>query len=368
MTKILIIEDEEKIRSSLQHILKLSNFDALVAANGLEGIEIAKKTLPDIILCDVMMPVLDGNQVLRILKNNRSTATIPFIFLTAKSHRLNIREGMNLGADDYLTKPVKIEDLLGCIHTRLGKRELQFQQSQAQLNTLSANIARSIPHELNTPLNGIIGFAEILSTMPDPEVQELSNEILAAGERLLVTITKFLVYIELVELTIHSAKPSNFCKQATNLAASPVIEEIAKRTATKLNRQADLRLKLQSGNITISSFFYEKLLEELIDNAFKFSENGDEVIISNRWESGQMILIIQDYGRGMTSDQINEIAAYNQLERSIYEQQGLGLGLVIAKYIAELQGGTLMINSQPTVSTTIYITLPLQPALARKDQ
>ncbi len=348
MMRILIIEDEEKIRSSLKRILELSDFDVLVAENGLKGAAIAEKILPDIILCDIMMPVIDGHQVLQRLKKKSSTATIPFIFLTAKSHRLNIRKGMNLGADDYLTKPVRTEDLLNCIHTRLDKKEVRRQQSQAQLAALSTNIARSIPHELNTPLNGIIGFAEILNTMPDPEVQELSNEILVSSERLLATITKFLVYTDLVHLTIHPVKQNHFRKRAGNLSA-------------KSERQSDLCLKLQPGNIITSPFFYEKLLEELIDNAFKFSESGDSVIITNHWESEQMILSIQDHGRGMTPEQIAEVAAYNQFERSIYEQQGIGLGLVIAKYIAELQGGNLQISSQPEVSTIVCVEFPVVP-------
>ncbi|MBX2863599.1 MAG: hybrid sensor histidine kinase/response regulator [Leptolyngbyaceae cyanobacterium MAG.088] len=367
MKKVLIIEDEEKIRLSLKRILELSNFDVLVAPNGLKGTEIAKQILPDIILCDVMMPVLDGHQVLQMLKQNRSTATIPFVFLTAKSNRLNIREGMNLGADDYLTKPVKSKDLLTCIHTRLEQKALQHQHSQQQLTTLSTNIARSIPHELNTPLTGIIGFAEILSTMPDPTVQELSNEILASGERLLTTITKFLVYTELVELTIHPEKQNRIIKRASNLSASPLIEETAKRIATKLQRQDDLYLKLQPGDIITSPFFYEKLLEELIDNAFKFSDHGASVNISNYWERDQMILLIQDHGRGMKPEQISDVMAYNQFERAIYEQQGIGLGLVIARYIVELQGGNLQISSQPEVSTTVRVELPLELTLTESN-
>ncbi|NEQ49321.1 MAG: hybrid sensor histidine kinase/response regulator [Leptolyngbya sp. SIO3F4] len=367
MTKILIIEDEEKIRTSLKRILELSNFDVLIAPGGLEGIEIAKQTLPDIILCDIMMPSVNGHQVLETLNHNSSTATIPFIFLTAKSDKLDIREGMNLGADDYLTKPIKSESLLACIQTRLNKRELQLQQSQAQLTTLSTNIARAMPHELNTPLTGIIGFAEILSAMPDPEVQELSHEILASGERLRTTIAKFLVYTEL-EMAIRLPQESNFQKHASNISISPIAESIAKKLATKFQRTSDLHIKLQPGNITISNFFYAQLIEELINNAFKFSAPGDPVIINNQWDEQHLILTIQDQGRGMTPEQIEEVAAYTQFERKIYEQQGLGLGLVIAKYIAELQGGRLTISSHPGGNNTIVrVELPIQPTLATSN-
>ena len=367
MIKVLIIEDEDKIRSSLKRILELSGFDVLVASNGIEGIGIAKQTLPDIIFCDVMMPIIDGHQVLQKLKDHNLTTSIPFIFLTAKSDLPDIREGMNLGADDYLTKPVKSKDLLTCIQTRLDKKELQLQQSQIQLTNLGTNIARSIPHELNTPLTGIIGFAEILSTMPDPLVQELSNEILASSERLHATITKFLVYTELVELTIHSSQKNCSLNQVSPISTSSPIESIAQKIAIKSQRQSDLCFKLQDGNVTMSPLFYERLLGELIDNAFKFSEQGDSIIIGNHWEKDHMILTVQDHGRGMKPEQITAVAAYNQFERTVYEQQGIGLGLVIVKYIAELQGGNLTISSQPGIGTTMRVQLPIQPTLATND-
>lgn len=362
MAKVLIIEDEEQIRLVLKKILEMSDFDVLVAPNGVEGTKIAKHSLPDIILCDIMMPVLDGHQVLKILKEDSVTATIPFIFLTAKSNQLNIREGMNLGADDYLVKPIKSDELLTCIQTRLEKNNLRRQKSEAQLNTLRANLSRSMPHELNTPLNGILGLARILSKMPDPKVQKLSSGILDSGERLQTTISKFLIYAEL-ELARVSPEESSFLRHASKISIVPIMEVIGERIADRANRSADLQLKLQPGTFFTSSFFYEKLIEELIDNAFKFSESGNSVIVSNSWDNEWLTLKIQDHGRSMKPKQIAEVAAYMQFERKIYEQQGMGLGLVIAKYIVELQGGTLSINSQSGIGTDVQVKLPLNSPL-----
>jgi DNA-binding NarL/FixJ family response regulator len=122
MTRILIIEDEARMRKNMLMILKREGFQALGAANGSEGIVIAKRELPDLILCDVMMPEVDGYGVLGALRAERATETIPFIFLTAKSGRGDVRAGMNLGADDYLVKPVVIDDLLAAIRARLDRR------------------------------------------------------------------------------------------------------------------------------------------------------------------------------------------------------------------------------------------------------
>jgi DNA-binding NarL/FixJ family response regulator len=123
MTKVLIIEDEPQMRKNMLLILKKEGYDAVGAANGEEGIALARRELPDVILCDVMMPGLDGYEVLAALRRDPATESIPFIFLTAKGERRDVRAGMNQGADDYLAKPVVIADLLAAIKARIDRRE-----------------------------------------------------------------------------------------------------------------------------------------------------------------------------------------------------------------------------------------------------
>ena len=121
MKKILVIEDEPEMRRNLTTILRLEKFHPLPAENGRVGLELAKKERPDLILCDVMMPGLDGYGVIAALRADADTVTIPFIFLTARGEKPDIRAGMNLGADDYLTKPVGKADLLAAIGSRLER-------------------------------------------------------------------------------------------------------------------------------------------------------------------------------------------------------------------------------------------------------
>ena len=128
MKKILVIEDEPEMRRNLTTVLRLEHFTPLAAENGRTGVKLAEQEKPDLILCDVMMPELDGYGVLQALRAHPDLTLIPFIFLTAKGEKDDLRNGMNLGADDYLTKPVAKADLLKAIEARLRRSEEQAQR------------------------------------------------------------------------------------------------------------------------------------------------------------------------------------------------------------------------------------------------
>jgi DNA-binding NarL/FixJ family response regulator len=139
MAKILIIEDEPELRDNLVEVLKLQGFETFATGDGRKGVQFAKNERPDLILCDVTMPVIDGYGVLRLLREDENIARIPLIFLTARGEQADVRAGMNLGADDYLIKPVSVDDLLSAIHARL---ERAHQQSG-----FNANFSSSQPLE-----------------------------------------------------------------------------------------------------------------------------------------------------------------------------------------------------------------------------
>ena len=149
MKKILIIEDHPPMRENLVLMLQMESFDVRWAAEGRRGVELALAEVPDLILCDVMMPELDGYGVLQALRADPVTATIPFIFLTAKGERIDQRAGMNLGADDYLVKPVPREELLAAIAARLRRQAQHDQRTRAQLSQVkfSPDFKSAVPLE-----------------------------------------------------------------------------------------------------------------------------------------------------------------------------------------------------------------------------
>lgn len=158
MTKILVIEDEAESRDIFIDSLEAEGFEAIAAENGLVGIQQAQEHLPDLVLCDILMPELDGYGVLTMLRQNPLTAIIPFIFLSAKSTKTEVRKGMNLGADDYLTKPSTVEELLEAITTRLEKQATMRQCYVAQ--------PQQVPEPQNTDTDTSTDSQSLLPTCP----------------------------------------------------------------------------------------------------------------------------------------------------------------------------------------------------------
>ena len=181
MKKILVIEDEEIIRENILKLLKAEGFDVTGAENGAQGLNAAVSNLPDVIICDVMMPELDGYGVLMALRSNPVTATLPFVFLTGKAERSEMRQGMELGADDYLTKPFTKAELVGAIASRLKKQEAVAEQ----YNTLRAQSCALIPdaadklEQINTSLCDALEREEF-QVYYQPQVNVQTGKIISA--------------------------------------------------------------------------------------------------------------------------------------------------------------------------------------------
>lgn len=162
MKKILIIEDQAPMRRNIALMLEMEGFEVVTAENGKDGVEKARATRPDLIICDVMMPELDGYGVVQALRAEKETATTPFIFLTAKVEKNDQRIGMNFGADDYLTKPVVREDLLAAVHARLARAEAVEQRIEEAAGEGGFNPDFSSHEPLKTALGVTAREAEVL--------------------------------------------------------------------------------------------------------------------------------------------------------------------------------------------------------------
>lgn len=362
MTKILIIEDTNDMRTDLVELLVLEGFDAVGAENGQVGVERALDFRPDLILCDIMMPEMDGYEVLKTLRSNPQTATIPFIFLTALSEKPDVRYGMVLGADDYLTKPFAVNEVLESIHSQLRKRAEFNARAEERLAALRENIMTALPHELRTPLNSILGFSEMMiyecQRLKPDQITDWAQHIYDAGQRLYRLVENYLYYMR-IETSRSGNAPAAAALPIS--ALSDTIEVRAIQTAEKHQRIENLKILFDGsgpGQYVVSEQDLAKIVEELVDNACKFSEPGTEIVVGTSTDSNSFTLTIADHGRGMTEDQIHSIGAYMQFERWFYEQQGMGLGLAIVKRLAEEYRAHFMVHSIPGESTKVSIAFP----------
>lgn len=335
---ILVIEDSEDLRKDVLEMLRLEGYTMSGAENGKVGVQVARKLMPDLIICDIMMPELDGYGVLETLRKDAGTSAIPFIFLTAKTEHLDQRQGMVLGADDFLTKPFLADELLESISAQLKKREDQLLQVQKRINDLTTSIALALPHEFRTPLNTVIGFSEMLQTeahnlKPD-QVSAWAGHIHSAGFRLYRVVENYLLFVRLQILIENGIRAT--ADDVTN-DLHTTIQSLALAEAQRVQREDDLTVDVEDAPaLWIKDEYAPKIVEELIDNAFKFSVRGQAITVKGKKEDDAYVLTVEDSGRGMSSEQMRKINAFMQFERDYHEQQGLGLGLALVKQLSEI--------------------------------
>ncbi len=361
MKRILIIDDEEWLREMVRMALEQKGFEVIEAANGATGIQVAQRELPDLILCDVNMQDVNGYATLSSLRKEPATAAIPFILITGLADHASMRHGMELGADDFLPKPFTIEGLYAAVEARLEKARTLRLEAERKLADLRDNISLMLPHELRTPLNGILAYGEMLAadaaTLPPGEVAEMGQVIYDSGKRLERLIENFLIYAQIELLSADPQKVSALRQKQTEQPAR-LVEDHARAQAQAAQRPADLVLDLVDKPVPMSEDYLAKVVDELAQNAFKFSESGTPVSITLSDLPGSVVLSVTNRGRGFSTEHITRVGAYMQFERKMHEQQGQGLGLVIAKRLTELHGGTLTIQSQRGASTTVAVKLP----------
>lgn len=361
MKKILVIDDEEWLREMIHAALAQREFEVIEAENGAAGIEKARQELPDLILCDVNMDKVDGYLTLSTLRSEPTTASIPFILMTGLADHAGMRHGMELGADDYLPKPFTIDALYAAVEARLKKAQTVRDEAERKLADLRDNISLMLPHELRTPLNGILAYGELLaseaSTLSANEIADMGQVIRDCGRRLERLVENFLIYAQLELLGADPQKLTTL-RGGQTADAARLLGERSLAQARNAQRPDDLVVEATNVSVPISEEHLGKIIDELAQNAFKFSQSGSKVRVTLSEAAGNVVLSVTDRGRGLSTEHITKVGAYMQFERKLHEQQGLGLGLTIAKRLTELHGGTLTMQSHRGEGTTVTIKLP----------
>lgn len=352
MHTLLVVDDDEAILGTYGPALRHAGYSVFTATSGMEGLELARRHLPDLILCDINMPGMDGRNVLQTLRQDENLVLKQIVLMTGNTHIITPRSGMELGADDFLVKPIEFQELLSCVAARLQRAQLHWRVGDRIVNDLRASLRSTLPHEFFTPLAGILGLVEVLQAewpqLKPPEIFELLGEIENSGWRLHRTLKNYLLLLEL-QGQLRTEKPMQALSPAmARKALLAGVNGVNKRG----HREKDISCEIEDCNLQADTADLSAIVEELVENACAFSPPGTPVRVHLNAEG---VLSVSDQGRGMTPEQIQQIGAFQQFGRRNFEQQGLGLGLVIVRHLATRCGAHLVIDSRAGSGTTAKV-------------
>lgn len=362
--KILVIEDESPFREAIAFALEAENYEVLQAENGAEGIELARTRVPDLILSDVLMDSVDGYEAVVSLRQDPRTVGIPIILMTGKADKEGLVHAIELGADDYLTKPFTMPELLEAISIRFKKQDEVRHQHEGILKDPRSNLIVGIPGDLQTPLAGILGFSKAISReyvdMKKSEIIELGRAIQKAARHMLRLAENFSVLSQ-IEILSQDQTKVNGLRSMSCANIREAVEAPATEAANHYERSEDLVVVVSEGRPACAAEYISKITFELADNAFKFSSKGQKVQVSAGIAEGMFSMIVTDFGKGIPAGQINDVDRFSTLSSRFREEHYFGWGLAVVKRLVELHGGSLGLKSAGVAGTMAKVTLPLHP-------
>lgn len=367
MYKVLIVEDTLAIREEIYDILVMEGYEVFQAKNGLIGFEVALKEHPDLIVSDILMPALNGFEMFKKLQANKKTASIPLIFLSAKAEREDIRTGMNLGAEDYLTKPLNINDLLNAIENKIKKKLIIDQNIIAKTSALSAilknqkneldNYSHLISHELKSSLRNISD----LLTWSQEDRDETNNFQDATINFQLVEDR-----IEKMDLLLAKLEQYNNITSATFKNKLVNSNTIVKRIINETHKTpaATIKIKNELPTLFVDGNMLEKVFKILIENALVHIDKKNGLIeIACETTPKNYTFSILDNGVGIHEKYHKKIFKMFEV---IESTKSAGIGLSIFKKIISHYNGQVSLKSIPNVETTFYFNLPISEVSPEK--
>ncbi len=370
MMKILVIEDEAILRDEVVDWLTFEGYDARGAEDGVVGVDYAIRMVPDLIICDITMPRLDGYGVLSEVHSNPATASVPFVFVTARASHEDVRRGMSLGADDYITKPFTLAELLQAVGTRLQKKAAQEQQHEREVNQLQmalmqeqeqrllkTKLVAMFSHDFRNPLtsirlsNGLL--RDYADRMDDKRRLSLFNRVDASISQLLQMLDDMLLVAQMetghLDFTPEVLNAQQFFQHS--------VDEFQAIDGETHSIVFDSRF---TGLMTADPRLLRQIAANLIANAIKYSPKGSEVRVTLDQQDGQCILTVQDQGIGIPEADQERLFGAFQRGSNVGNVSGTGLGLAIVKQAVDLHGGTIHLESQAGVGTTAIVTIPIR--------
>jgi DNA-binding response OmpR family regulator len=328
MNRILVIDDEQLIRESLRDILELHGYEVFTANDGKAGLLLAHELNPDIIIMDVMMPGLDGFTLVKHLRQIPAFHLIPIIFISAKAKQEDLREGLNLGADDYITKPFTKDILLEAVSSKLEKYKLLRNSLKISNDYSVHQVYFKATHEVNTALNGILGSVNLLEQYPEHLDEDEKARLLESIRISAYRMNTIFENNKLIKRIIQGQleHPEHY------FGESYTIDHVFNEVLWDRFRQKDrarIDMDLDNGLGALRLEVLRKILAELISNALKFANPNTKIHISGKAIKDAYTITIRNEGRAFEINEKEILHTYQQPGRELLEQQGMGTGLFI---------------------------------------
>jgi two-component system sensor histidine kinase/response regulator len=368
---IQVVEDDPHLNMAISETLRSYDFAVESFANGVQALDWLKHSRPDMILCDIMMPGMDGYTLLRHTRADPKLRMLPFIFLTARTSMADQRLAREIGIEDYLTKPIDSDNLVIAIKNALRRQQAMQEEMQLQMDALRNRIVSVLQHEFRTPLTFVLGYAEYLleSVETGVDMEELRSStaaILDGGRRLQRLIEGFLL---LAELQNQKLKPEDL----RNLNARELWQSVVNWFEQPL-QEAGLEVTILDHNsdavVNGNADLLQEALKRMFDNAIRYRRSDSrQIVLTVEAVSAYIGLRIADDGVGMTPEQVRELAKpFEQADRESRTTSGAGLSLALIRHIAALHGGKLEITSEPGFGTTVTLWLTAAPSSPAEGQ
>jgi len=364
---ILIVEDNVSLLEGLKDLLESTGYQVTTAENGSDALDLLEDNFkPDLIISDIMMPRIDGYEFQARVREKPELLGVPFIFLTAKGGRDEIRLGKDLGADDYITKPFDEEDLLVAVRSKLSRWDDIKRVQDEQIAGIKQNILLTMSHEFRTPLSYILNYAEMLEEDVDnidpQDFRLFIKGIQKGATRLNRLVEDFVLLVELE--TGEAEKAYQIRRQEV-----PDFGEWLRMTCrnfeeTVSGKGMDFVLDIpdQLPSLSVDEVYLANAIGRIIENAIKFSRPDSKwVRVMVNVTDDVLRISVQDQGIGIPAEEIKSLFnVFHQIDRAKYEQQGIGSGLAICQRIIAIHGGSVNVESEYGVGTMITIELPLR--------
>jgi two-component system sensor histidine kinase/response regulator len=353
---ILVVDDVSQNIQLLASILSEAGFKVRFATNGLEALEIHQNSTLDLILLDIMMPVMDGYEAITKIRDQEKNGNVPIIFLTAKNDTEDLVQGFKLGAVDYITKPFNKEELLARVETQIRLRS----QEQALRDLLYSKdrFMSLVSHDLRGPLSGLTRLASLTYEQWDDFPDEKRKEFLAAihsASQSSLTLLENLLSLSLFQQDNLKFDPEpilvyELCQE---------IQEIMQFLFQQKSIQFDLEVKAEH-MVQADRAMVQTVMRNLLSNALKFTPNGGRISIRSEGESDKLVIQVQDTGVGIKPEVLPNLFSGDKSYTSLgtNREKGTGFGLKLCKDLVEHNHGEIWVESIRGEGSSFYFSLP----------